>query len=203
MSLNTWDLVKDGATLVTFGSFIKLESTAEATVTDQPIEEGSFNSVNKVASPERFTVQLALTGTTGEIAAAVQTINAEVKEASKLQVISPHGATPESSLVKLQVQASRDNFYSKLVVTLTLQEIKEVPATYTATEVNTDSSSGSGGASKKEAKPIKKEQAKNPSDVSNQNTGKAQAEQPKESVAYKAFKTNNRGSTLNFDEFEE
>ncbi len=157
-------ILKNGKELLAFQSFISIDNSFEADVTSQPVEQGSFFSANKVASPAVYSVELTLQGTDLELIQAIKVLEEEVKGANLVQVLTPFFVTPNATVTKMSW--IHKEFVGMLVVSLQLQEIKEVEAEYTNTDV----------------KPIRKGQASNAGDVSGKNGGKVQEKEPRQSV---------------------
>lgn len=170
LSIKSYDILKDGASFLTFTSFISFEPVTEAKTTNNPIEEGSFFSANKVVSPTTYKIVLGLTGTATELLRSLTLLQAELAEASLLQVVTPTQITPEATLTKLSYSDNIENGYGRLIVDLTLEEIKQVTAEYTQTD---------------QTKPISTNNAKNASDSSNTDSGLQQTKKPSQSVLYK------------------
>lgn len=156
MNIMEYDLIKDGVSLVSFKSMVQLSHTLEASVTSQPVEEGSFTSINKVVSPQKFEVRLGFVGTDREIASVIATLELELKNASTVQIVSPLGTSPKASITKFSYSQNLENGRGGLLVDLSFEQIKEVSQTYTDTA------------------PISTGQATNASDVSNTDSGKQQ-----------------------------
>lgn len=159
-----YSILKNGRELLSFQTFVSLDSSFDANTVTQPVEQGAFFSANKTASPASYSVELTLQGTDLEIMQAIAVLEAEVKDASLIQILTPFYVTPNVTVVKMAWVHKES--VGILAVSLQLQEIKEVTAEYTNTEV----------------KPVSKGQAKNGSDVSTQNGGKVQPKKPRQSV---------------------
>lgn len=167
--LATYDLIKDGESLISFKSFILLDVTAEAKTTQQAIEEGSFTSINKVLSPKTYSVELGLEGDESDIRNAITTIETELTEATLLQIVYPLGATPEATLTKYSYSQNLENGYGRLLLKLSLEEIKQVETQYSSTDTA----------------PITSSEATNASDVSNTDSGLQQTTETRQSVLSK------------------
>ncbi len=155
-------LLKEGKELLRFQSFFSFDTNIEANTTNQPVEQGSFFTANKVIAPSTYTLELGLQGNNSELLQAIQILENEVKDASFIQVITPFYITPNATVTKMSWTHKEQ--VGALTVSLQLQEIKEVIAEYTHT------------------KPIRRKQAKNTSDTSSENGGKTQGKEPRKSV---------------------
>lgn len=167
MDIKEYDLIKDGVSLVTFQSMVQTSRKMEASVTSQPIEEGSFTSINKVVYPQQFEMRLGFVGTDTEMTAAIATLEAELQEASLVQIVSPLGTSPEATITKISYAQNVENGRGGMMVDLTFEQIKEVSPSYTDTA------------------PITSTQASNASDVSNTDSGKQQTSETRQALLYK------------------
>lgn len=159
-----YSILKEGKELFSFQGFVSLDNALDATTTSQPVEQGSFFSANKVASPAMYSAELTLQGSSMELMQAIGILEKEVKDASLIQIVTPFYVTPNATVVK--IAWTHKETVGMLLVSLQLQEVREVEAEYTNTKV----------------KPVSKGQAKNGSDVSTQNGGKVQPKEPRQSV---------------------
>lgn len=159
-----YSILKNGRELLSFQTFVSLDSSFDANTVTQPVEQGAFFSANKVAGPATYSVELTLQGSNLEIMQAITILETEVKDASLIQILTPFYVTPNATVVKMAWVHKET--VGMLAVSLQLQEVKEVEAEYTNTEV----------------KPVSKGQAKNGSDVSTKNGGKVQPKEPRQSV---------------------
>lgn len=155
-------ILKEGQELLSFQTLISFDSTSESTVTGYPVEQGSFFSANKSVSPRTYSLELCLQGTDLEIMQAIDTLENEVKDASFIQVLTPISMTPNCSVTKMSY--THKEYRGMLLVSLQLEEIKEVEAQYTQTNA------------------ISSKNAKNKSDVSTENGGQVQGKNPRKSV---------------------
>ena len=157
-------LLKEGKELLRFQSFFSFDTNIEANTTNQPVEQGSFFTANKVTNPRTFIAEIGLQGSNLELMQAINILEKEVKDASFIQIITPFYITPNATVTKMSWTHKEQ--VGALAVSLQLQEIKEVTAEYTNTDI----------------KPISKKQAKNASDISTENGGKTQGKEPRKSV---------------------
>lgn len=164
ISKKEYGILKEGKELLSFQGFVSLDNRLEANAASQPVEQGSFFSANKVASPAMYSAELTLQGTSMELMQAIGILEKEVKDASLIRIVTPFYVTPNATVV--EIAWTHKETVGMLLVSLQLQEVKEVEAEYTNTKV----------------KPVSKGQAKNGSDVSTQNGGKVQTKEPRQSV---------------------
>ena len=154
---------KDGNSILEYKSFISMDYKAESKVLQEPVEEGSFATYNKVATSQEVSVVIAIQGADAIRQQAKDAIAKLDASTDLIQVITPSGSTPLSTISKYSFRHSEGVSASLLILEITLTEVRQVEAQYTTTKT----------------KPISKGQAKNKGDVSRTDKGKVQPEQPK------------------------
>ena len=140
-----------------------LELTAEGKVVSTPIEQGSFASYNKVASPTAIRATLAVEGELSNLQSVVDTLF-ELKDGTELiNFVTPVREFQSYTLEKFSYQQTAEKGVNVLYVEVNLAEIKEVEPQYTDAQAQ---------------KPITQKGAKNPANTSTQDKGKTQAQTP-------------------------
>ncbi len=177
-SVKTWDVLDEGgSSVLSFTSFLDSTFKGEAKAVEQPVEEGSFATYNKVISSRPMTFTLALEGDDGTLTGELETLEELRVTASKCQVVTPYGISPMGTLTNYDYTHKRESGLGMIVVALTLTEIREVGAQTT--------SAPSGRAGGSSTKPITQEQASSASDASPTDSGKVQGQEPKKSTLTK------------------
>lgn len=108
----------------------------ETTVSDFPVEEGSFASYNKVERPGTPSVTLIVTGTQEQRTAFLSDLDDACKSTDLYSV-----ATPEQTYYSVNIESysySRSNAKgaNAIIVDVSLKEIRTVTVTYTTAPVN-------------------------------------------------------------------
>lgn len=145
---------------VEFSRVMDLEMTAEGKVVSTPIEQGSFASYNKVASPTGIRATLAVEGTLSDLQSVVDRLF-ELKDGTELvNFVTPVREYQKYTLEKFSYQQAAEKGVNVLYVEINLSEIKEVEPQYTDTKA-----------------PITTKGAKNPANTSTIDKGRQQTKE--------------------------
>lgn len=149
----------EGREAAVFDAFITLSVKGEAKVTSNPVEQGSFASYNKTTAPTRLQVTMARTGRAA-IRAAILTRLEELKSGTEqISVITPDRVLEGYSLTSVDYSYQAADGVDRLVVALTLEEVREVAAEYSDQQLPRASVKNAGDASTVDAG---KQQARKP-----------------------------------------
>ena len=163
----TWTLLtENGTDALTFDAMLSVDISAENRVVHEPVENGSFASYNKAASPTQLRVSLARSGTDYDQQAALDTLDRLCGGTDLVTLVTPAQEYAGYNLESYSYNRTDRGGAQLLVVELSLIEIRQVE-TQAITTVNA----------------LKPAQVKNKSDASIANTGKTQttaADSPRE-----------------------
>ena len=163
---------ESSAIAVEFSRVMDLEMTAEGKVVSTPIEQGSFASYNKVASPTGIRATLAVEGELGDLQSVVERLFELIDGTELVNFVTPVREFQKYTLEKFSYQQAAEKGVNVLYVEINLSEIKEVEPQYTDTK----------------APPISQKGAKNPANASTIDKGRQQTKQ----LESKAFIGNGR-----------
>ena len=122
-----WTILdENGATAVSFTSFIDVEFRHEGQALSYPIEEGGFTNYNKTDKPVGINVTLAAQGTDSDYEYILARLGEYKKKAVKLAVSAPFAFYESMTLQSFSNPHSRENNSGMLTVTLNLVEVREV-----------------------------------------------------------------------------
>ena len=126
-----WGLYDEqGRQAAVFDAFFGISLKAEAKVTGSPVERGGFASYNKVNAPTRLQVTLGRTGRASVCAAILDRLE-ELKVGTELiSVITPDRVLDGYSLAGFDYTYQAADGVDRLVVTLALEEVRQVDAEY-------------------------------------------------------------------------
>lgn len=132
----SWSIYKaDGAIAVPFDTFMACTVKVEAKAAHDPVEKGSFADYNKVVSPTQVGVILARTGTTAELSAVLEALDALVAGTDLVSVVTPEKEFMDYSLTSYDYDRKNENGVDRLVVNLVLEEIRQVEAEYSNEQI--------------------------------------------------------------------
>jgi len=137
-------------------SVVDLKITNKATVSDFPVEQGSFASYNKVNVPNAVKVRLAVGGQ-ARIAAFQAALANELGAPNLYNVATPTTVYLNVTLESYDYAQSSESGLNLLVVDLAMKEVREVSPAYTT---------------------VKIPHPKNPTSASKSVNGKVQAQAP-------------------------
>jgi hypothetical protein len=131
-----WSIVDSyGTVITTFDSFVEIEAVNPTTVSNFPVQSGSFASYNKVNLPKPITVVLVKGGSAQEMAKFITIINMVTNSTYLYTVITPT-ATYNNMNIELSGYRQTAEEGSHLIrAELRMIEVREVLAKYTQTEL--------------------------------------------------------------------
>lgn len=145
------------------------------TVVSSPIEQGSFISYNKITEPLEITATLAFSGSDAFLQSALDSLNTLKQSVTTFSIQTPAYEYENMTLQNFDYAWRREDGRGVLYVSAMFIEIREVQIAYTDTTITEADS-------------------KDPSAVSNQNTGLKQAQEP--TAAEQTPAENSRQSAL-------
>lgn len=172
-----WTLAtEDGGDAISFDVFCEMECKGENQVAHEPLEQGSFASYNKQASPLEIRVVLAMTGDPASQQEALDRIDELCEGTELVSLITPQQEYQSLNLESYSYRRNETSGASMLTVELALVEIRQVESAATTMATQSPTSKISAG------------NAKEKSNTSKVNTGKTQTkEQPYNGVLGSLF----------------
>lgn len=166
-----------GAAAVPFDTFFALTRKDEGKITSYPTEPNGFFAYNKVDSPGAVGVVLGITGNSETLGRTLEALEKLKASTDLVSITTPEKTLLDYSLESYDYQRQADSGVDRLLVSLSLVEIRQVAAEYS-----------------NETIPAPKRAA----DSKTRNTGKQAAQQPaaateertwkkRDSLAYKTF----------------
>lgn len=113
-------------------STASVEYSKETRVSDFPLAEGSFASYNKVELPAAPVVTLCLSGDEAARRTFLDAIDAACKSTNLYSVVTPEVTYVEYAIERYNYARRRERGATLLAVELTLKEVRQVSAQYTA-----------------------------------------------------------------------
>lgn len=119
-----------GEQIVGFTSFLAMEFRSEGKAVSAPVEEGSFASYNKTASPLDITVSLGIEGDDSALQQALEAI-AKLKAGTELvTLVTPAAEYRDLNLESYSYGHKREDGVGVLWLELSLVEIRQVKTEY-------------------------------------------------------------------------
>ena len=108
----------------------------EVQASEFPVERGGFAQYNKVETPGRHLVAVALTGDENARKELLQTVDRACKATDLWIVALPEGSYPEASLVNYNYRRQATKGANMLIVELEFVEVRQVVTSYGKTAIN-------------------------------------------------------------------
>lgn len=134
-----WGIFKGSAPAIEPTSFVNVIYTKEFRIGDYPVEQGGFQSFNKVARPFDIKITVTKEGTVSERATFLETADTLIKALTLLTVITPEATYPSANLVHVDYDRSVRAGVTLLTVQLFFEEVR---VTVNVDFTNTKSDSG-------------------------------------------------------------
>lgn len=176
--VNDWRILpmSSGGGTLSFDSMLSVDIKAENQVVQEAVEQGSFASYNKLASPTEIRVKLAKSGYDYDKQAFLKTLDKYCEGTDLLKLVTPSASYSGYNLESYAYMRDDTSGAQLLTVELVLKEVRQVQSNVT-TEAAGTTASGDAEGSK-----VAASSAKNKSSASKVDTGKTQAKQPYTSV---------------------
>ena len=117
--------------VVTFTSFLSLDSDNTSKITNYTSEKGTFSSYNKIVAPDELAVTLAIQGNAAEIQDAIAVLDTLRKEPQKVSIVSPYKEYKWFSLESYSYSFNQSQGVNLLIAAMNFKQVNEVEAIYT------------------------------------------------------------------------
>lgn len=153
---------ENGSAALPDAAVMDVHVTAGGTVVSSKIEKGSFATYNKSTEPLEINVTLSFQGSDTFLQSIIDKVD-KLKEAlTYFSVVTPIHEYEKMTLQNYDYQLSADNGLGVLYINASLIEVREVDVMYSTTDVSS----------------IPSQDAADPSDVSQQDTGMTTGQAP-------------------------
>lgn len=120
-----------GERVVEFTSFLSMDLRDDYNVVTGPVEEGSFASYNKVASPLEIDCSLGIEGDDNTLNVALDALNELAASTGILSLVTPETEYYNLNLKSVSYRRRREDGLGVLWLDLKLVEVRQVEAQYT------------------------------------------------------------------------
>lgn len=117
--------------VLSFTSFISLDSDNTSKITNYTSEKGTFSSYNKIVAPDELAVTLAIQGNAAEIQDAIAVLDTLRKEPQKVSIVSPYKEYKWFSLESYSYSFNQSQGVNLLIAAMNFKQVNEVEAIYT------------------------------------------------------------------------
>lgn len=122
---------KDGNVAVPFDTFFSLTRKDEGKVTAHPTEPNGFFAYNKVDSPGTVGLVLGLTGNSETLGGMLEALEKLKGSTDLVSIVTPEKTLLDYTLESYDYQRGADSGVDRLLVALSLVEIRQVSPEYT------------------------------------------------------------------------
>lgn len=117
--------------VLSFTSFLSLDSDNTSKITNYTSEKGTFSSYNKIIAPDDLAVTLAIQGNAAEIQDAIAVLDTLRKEPQKVSIVSPYKEYKWFSLESYSYSFNQTDGLGLLITNMSFKQVNEVEAIYT------------------------------------------------------------------------
>lgn len=121
---------KAGAAAVPFDTFFAMTRKDEGKVTSHPTEPNGFFAYNKVDSPGTVGVVLGVTGNSETLGRTLEALEKLKSSTDLVSIVTPEKTLLDYTLESYDYQRSADSGVDRLLVSLSLVEIRQVAPEY-------------------------------------------------------------------------
>ena len=130
----TW-IVKGESARVDFSAMIEFTAEKSSRLPDEPIEQGSFATYNRVIEPRSITCRLAVKGKAADLQTAIDRLTTLSENDEKITLTTPEQSYKNMMLESFDYRRDASNGRGVLYVDLRFKEIREVASQQTTTAV--------------------------------------------------------------------
>lgn len=108
---------------------------AEASVSNYPLEDGTFATYNKVLTPNVYNIRLVRDGTEAQRGAFLQWLQANVGSLNLFDVLTPEAGYANVTLKNYRLSRTRESGAAMIVADCLFQEVRQIPAVYSSSRI--------------------------------------------------------------------
>jgi len=148
---NTWGLLtQDGTSVFDVDSVIDLKYDNANKVSTFPVEKGSFASYNKVKTPYKTKIRLAVGGNQNRIAAFISAMDRVVNDTNLYNVVTPESVYINANVEHVSYSRAHEKGVNLILADLEVIEIRQVEPQYAAVSLPAAKVKKADSASKKD-----------------------------------------------------
>lgn len=123
-----WGLFLDGAPVIVAENVVSFDYRKQYSVSDYPVEEGSFESYDKVELPADVRMTFTAGGSVADREALLTSCQAIVGDRNLYDAVSPEAIYPNMNVSHLDYRRTAQSGMGLMIVNLWLLEIRQAPA---------------------------------------------------------------------------
>lgn len=158
MPSNTWGLLtQDGTPVFAVDSIIDLKYENSNKVSTFPVERGSFASYNKIKTPYKAKIRMAVGGNQDRISAFIAAMDRVVNDTNLYNVVTPESVYTNANVEKIGYSRAHEGGVNLILADLEIVEIRQVEPQYSAVSLSSKKVKKKDSASKKDVGKKQKE----------------------------------------------
>lgn len=151
MPSNTWGIfTQEGVAVFAVDSVVDLKYENANKVGTFPVEKGSFASYNKVKTPYKSKIRLAVGGNQNRIAAFISALDTVVNDTNLYNIVTPESVYINANVERVGYSRAHDKGVNLIMADLDIIEIRQVEPQYAAVALPASGVKRPGSASKKD-----------------------------------------------------
>jgi hypothetical protein len=139
----TWGLFLDGQAVVTAESVISFEFQKTARISDFQVEEGGFESYNKVQRPREVRLRFSTGGSPADRQALLESAEAAMASLDLMDAVSPEAIYQSVNPVHMDYRRTAQNGVGLLTVDIFCEEVRVLSSSTFTTNTNSTAANAS------------------------------------------------------------
>lgn len=133
----TWGIFKVGTSkpAVVVSNVAELDVSADARVSDYPIQDGSFTNYNKVRMPDVVSLRITKDGGEKERAVLLDWLNKNTSDTGLFDILTPERRYPSMTLAGYRIARSVRSGAAMIVADCLFQQVRQNPPVYSSSTV--------------------------------------------------------------------
>lgn len=125
LAASQWGIfTQGGRPIVNADNVASIEDGVEYRIADYPLEEGGFESYNKVATPREIRVSMSKGGTISDRQQFLATLTSLQSDLELYNVVTPEQTFTDMNITGVRKSRNKDNGATMLTVEVMLQEVR-------------------------------------------------------------------------------
>ena len=132
-----WGIFLPGTTTYAteVSSVQEVNVAGETSVSNYPLEDGTFSTYNKILLPNTYAIRLVRDGSETQRGALLQWLQASLGSLDLFDVLTPEAGYSNVTLKSYRIMRTREAGAAMIVADCIFQEIRQIPAVYSASRI--------------------------------------------------------------------
>lgn len=116
-------------------SVVEIDVSGDASVSDYPIENGSFTSYNKVINPNIFGIRITQDGSESLRSELFKWLERNIESTDLYDIVCPENTWTNSTLLRYRTIRNAESGASMVTIECVFQQVRELPVKYSSRTV--------------------------------------------------------------------